>query len=153
MGFHYYIIALTFGLATAQSTITSSATSTATSLPSLVSQIPSCAAGCLPKVGTETGCGVADFECMCSDIGSFVAHMGVCLLKHGCSKDDTTKASNIGEDICDAVSSNTDAAAIASASSLVTAAVAKATATNSATNMEFGYGAVGAGALAVALML
>lgn len=78
-------------IAAAATTTTSSVSSSSTSLSTAVSKLPTCAQECLPTVGTEIGCSVGDFECMCSSSGSLVAHMGTCILKkNDCSSDDIT---------------------------------------------------------------
>ena len=87
-------LGLFFGIAVAQSTTTSSLSSSSTGLPTFVSQLPTCALDCLPTVGTEIGCAVGDFKCLCSSGGSLVAHMGTCILKkkqNTCSTDDVTR--------------------------------------------------------------
>ncbi|ATZ56478.1 hypothetical protein BCIN_13g03160 [Botrytis cinerea B05.10] len=142
-------------IAAAATTTTSSVSSSSTSLSTAVSQLPTCAQECLPTVGTEIGCSVGDFECMCSSSGSLVAHMGTCILKkNDCSSDDITKAKDIATQICNIMSSNPDSSAVASASQLIVSEVAKATATaksaaaNAGLRMEHGLAMVGAAAFA-----
>lgn len=83
------ILSMSFGLAAATTT-TSAATS---SLPSLAAQIPDCAAGCFPTVGTEIGCHTADLVCMCSQATIFQVHLQECMSKHKCSKADQSSKS------------------------------------------------------------
>ncbi|KAG4434085.1 hypothetical protein IFR05_010445 [Cadophora sp. M221] len=152
---------LFLAIAAAQTTTTSSATSSSTGLPALVAQLPSCALDCLPTVGTEIGCAVGDFKCMCSNGGSLVSHMGQCILKkkvNTCSTENVSQTSDIATQICDIMNSSPASTAVASASQLLVSEVAKATAsatssaTNGATRMDRGIGMVRAAAL-VALVI
>ncbi|KAH6683484.1 hypothetical protein F5X68DRAFT_242280 [Plectosphaerella plurivora] len=120
---------------------TTSSSPTTTSLPELVSAVPACIFACLPKVGEEIGCSATDFDCICSDSASFIAHLGPCILRGSCGLDDAEEGTNLFTSICNVVSSSPPSAVVASASSIVTAAIAKAsdaaaspTSTNAATS-------------------
>jgi hypothetical protein len=77
-------IFLTFLLAFAAQASTTASVPTQTSLPALVSQIPSCVAGCLENIHKAIGCNPADLKCLCSDEASLVTKMGICTVKEGC---------------------------------------------------------------------
>ncbi|KAM0449184.1 hypothetical protein ACHAO4_007847 [Trichoderma viride] len=141
------ILSMSFGLAAATTT-TSTATS---SLPSLAAQIPDCAAGCFPTVGTEIGCHTADLVCMCSQATIFQVHLQECMSKHKCSKADQSTGSNLALEICAAMSEKPNSADIMSASSLVVVEVAKATA-NAAVRKEYEVGMAGVAALAAFIL-
>ncbi|KAM5352640.1 hypothetical protein ACJ41O_005362 [Fusarium nematophilum] len=112
-------------IAQAETTTTASSASS-TNLPNLVSKVPECILGCLPKVGEEIGCKSTDLECLCSDIGALVAHVATCIPRHECDLDDASAGADLLRPVCDAVGSSPDAAAVSSASSIITAAIADA---------------------------
>ncbi|KAH6990160.1 hypothetical protein EDB80DRAFT_882167 [Ilyonectria destructans] len=114
-------------IAQTETTTTSSASST--DLPSLLSQVPDCILGCLPDVGEEIGCKSTDLECLCSDIGALVAHMATCVPGNKCGIKDVNDGIDLLRPVCDAMSSSPGSAAVASASSIITAAIGPATAT------------------------
>ncbi|KAH7137754.1 hypothetical protein EDB81DRAFT_800717 [Dactylonectria macrodidyma] len=148
------ILFFSSGLVSGQTT-TSSSTST-TSLPELVSKVPTCILGCLPKVGEEIGCSSTDFECICSDSSSFIAHLTPCIIRNSCGLEDTEDGSDLFDPICAAVSASPASAAVASASSIVTAAIAEAsdsaaTATSTSTNAAAPL-AIGSGGILAAFM-
>ncbi|KAH7353385.1 hypothetical protein B0T11DRAFT_300533 [Plectosphaerella cucumerina] len=153
------IIALAFGMVSCQTTTSPSAA--ATSLPDLVSQVPTCILGCLPKVGEEIGCSPTDFECICSDSGSFVAHLARCMVSNSesCGSKDAEDGTTLFDPICNAVRASPAPAAVASASSIVSAAIAEAseaaaspTPTNAAMAMSISHGGI-LGAIAALLLV
>ncbi|KAI1452173.1 hypothetical protein F4805DRAFT_45701 [Annulohypoxylon moriforme] len=129
--------------------------STSTSLPDLVSQLPSCAAGCLSSAAKSAGCSAEDFTCLCGDKkDSFISNITGCIaLSSGCSSDDIGKLSTLAPEICTAVAANPDASAVASASNIVSSAIGTASASATSTpgaaaRPEVGMGLFGAAALA-----
>jgi hypothetical protein len=134
------IVAIGLVAAPASATTTTTTTVAASALPSLVAELPACVAECLPTVGTEIGCDKTDLECMCDQESVFLAHLNTCIVKSECSKKEATSkaatlptitlgcqiltcgqaGSDLGNDICIAMSGNPDSAALASASSLIT---------------------------------
>ncbi|KAI1399188.1 hypothetical protein F4819DRAFT_466034 [Hypoxylon fuscum] len=121
-------------------------------LPDLVSQLPSCASGCLASSASEIGCATEDFTCLCGDKKQdFISSIGPCVfLNSGCSSDDQSKLTTLAPEICTAVASNPDPAAVASASNIVASAVGTATPTSTpdaAARPEIGMGLLGAAAL------
>ncbi|KAH8675064.1 hypothetical protein BGZ61DRAFT_591370 [Ilyonectria robusta] len=113
----------------AQTETTTASSASSTDLPGLLSQVPNCILGCLPKVGEEIGCKSTDLECLCSDIGALVAHMATCVPGSGCGIKDVSDGTDLLLPVCDAMSSSPDSAAVESASSIITAAIGPATAT------------------------
>lgn len=81
-------IALSFfaAVAAAQS---NNDTSSDDSLSNLVSQLPTCALGCLSSSAEGAGCGATDFSCLCSK-QEFISNIGACVLLGGsdCTDDD-----------------------------------------------------------------
>jgi hypothetical protein len=61
-----------------------------TDLPGLVSQVPSCVAGCLDIIHEGLGCDRADIKCLCSDEPSLVAKMGLCVVAQKCGFEATS---------------------------------------------------------------
>ncbi|KAI6086314.1 hypothetical protein F4821DRAFT_238485 [Hypoxylon rubiginosum] len=122
-------------------------------LPDLVSQLPSCAAGCLSSSASDVGCATTDFTCLCGDKRQdFINSIGPCIfLQASCSSDDQTKLTTLAPEICDAATSNPDPSAVASASNIITSAIGTATPTSTpdaAARPEIGMGLLGAAALA-----
>ncbi|KAI1385802.1 uncharacterized protein F4822DRAFT_414190 [Hypoxylon trugodes] len=122
-------------------------------LPDLVSQLPTCAAGCLNSSAQSAGCATTDFACLCGDKReSFISSITGCIaLSSGCSGDDISKLQTLAPEICQAESANPDPAAVASASGIVASAVGTATPTstpNAAAGSEIGMGLMGVAALA-----
>lgn len=62
----------------------------ATDLPGLVSQVPSCVAGCLDIIHEGLGCDRADIKCLCSDEPNLVAKMGLCVVAQKCGFEATS---------------------------------------------------------------
>ncbi|KAI2603508.1 uncharacterized protein GGS25DRAFT_511669 [Hypoxylon fragiforme] len=131
--------------------------SNSTSLPDLVSQLPQCATGCLASASSDAKCNTADFECLCGDGRStFTSSIFGCLLTSTCSQDDRDSLISLAPQICNAVSSNPDPSAVASASNLITSAVGTATPTSTpdaAARPEIGFGLLGGAAALAAFAL
>lgn len=89
--------ALMLNSAAAQSSATPTTPSTAsntTDLLSLVSQLPTCALGCLEDAATDINCTASDLSCLCSQSSELVSAIGPCLLLSSkCSSNDTNRAS------------------------------------------------------------
>lgn len=69
---------------------TSATASTTTNLLSLVSQLPTCALGCLDEAATKINCTAPDLTCLCSKSSQLVSAIGPCLLlSSDCSSNDT----------------------------------------------------------------
>lgn len=89
--------ALLIASVTAQSSVTpttSSPASTTTDLLGLVSQLPTCALGCLDEAATNINCTAPDLTCLCSKSSALVSSIGPCLLlSSGCSSNDTNSKS------------------------------------------------------------
>ncbi|KAF9870748.1 hypothetical protein CkaCkLH20_11850 [Colletotrichum karsti] len=157
-----FTIALGFlsGLVAAQSATTSAAASGSTGLAGLVSQLPTCAVGCLSTAASEIGCSATDFTCLCNSQEKLISTLTPCVLTAGCSTDEIGTAAKIAPQICANVAANPDASAIASASNLVggalstaSGAAASATATPAAAGRpEMGFGMIGAAILGAAML-
>ncbi|KAL7619529.1 hypothetical protein AAE478_010069 [Parahypoxylon ruwenzoriense] len=123
------------------------------SLPDLVAQIPKCATSCFSSAAQDAQCAATDFTCLCgSGRDQFTSSITPCILiRSGCSQDDISTASTIAPEICNAISSNPDASAVAEASSIVTSVIGTATPTSTpgaAARPDVGLGLIGAAALA-----
>ena len=85
MQFTTIALSLFAAVAAAQS---NSGNSTDDSLSGLVSQLPTCAIGCLESSAEGAGCGATDFSCLCNQ-KEFITNIGACvLLGNSCSDDD-----------------------------------------------------------------
>ncbi|KAI1339767.1 hypothetical protein F5Y15DRAFT_68776 [Xylariaceae sp. FL0016] len=132
-----------------------------TSLTGLVSQLPDCAAGCLPDAAEAAGCGETDLTCICGTGKSkFISSISGCALT-ACDSDDLSSASTLATSICNAAST-ANTSELASASAVITSAVGTATATASATSTpgaavpvrpEHGIGLAGVAAALAALAI
>ncbi|GKT90221.1 CFEM domain-containing protein [Colletotrichum tofieldiae] len=153
-------LGLLSGLAAAQSATTTGSSSGSTGLPSLISQLPTCAISCLNTAASNIGCETTDFSCLCSSQDRLISSLTPCILTAGCSTDDIAKAARIAPQICSEVENNPAASDIASASNLVTGALGTATGSSAATATATPaaaarptngyYGILGAGAVALA---
>ncbi|RSL56811.1 hypothetical protein CEP53_006676 [Fusarium sp. AF-6] len=127
-----------------------------TTLPVLVSEVPSCVAGCLESTHEEIGCDAANIECLCSEVASLVAKMGPCIIKHGCELDEASDGTDLIRPICDRMGDSPDDAEVVSASKIFDAAIAtqatadaSSTSTNAAGNVGYDmFKVLAAGAIA-----
>lgn len=77
--------------AAAQSTTTTGTAAAASTndLPSMVSEIPQCALGCLNTAAQQINCNAADLTCLCSNSNAFIKAIGPCIVfSSGCSSDE-----------------------------------------------------------------
>lgn len=97
---HFKTVFATAGLFVASVTAQQSASPTATTTPSstgnttdlltMVSELPTCALGCLEDAATDINCTAPDLKCLCSKSSELVAAIGPCLLlSSDCSSNDT----------------------------------------------------------------
>ncbi|UPK96529.1 hypothetical protein LCI18_007464 [Fusarium solani-melongenae] len=131
-------------LAVAVCATTTATTPKPTTLPGLISEIPSCVAGCLESIHEEIGCDPANIGCLCSDVGSLVAKMGPCIIKHGCELDEASNGTDLIRPVCDRMGDKPDDAEVVSASKVLDAAIAtqatadaSSTSTNAARNVGY----------------
>ncbi|KAJ4223268.1 hypothetical protein FSOLCH5_005078 [Fusarium solani] len=130
-------------LAVAVRATTTVSTPKPTTLPGLVSEIPSCVAGCLETIHEQIGCDAANLECLCSDVGSLVAKMGPCIIKHGCELDEASDGTDLIRPICDRMGDKPDDAGIVSASKVLDAAIAAQATTDASSTSTNAAGNVG----------
>ncbi|KAI1419221.1 hypothetical protein F5Y12DRAFT_284768 [Xylaria sp. FL1777] len=85
-----------------------------TSLPSLVSQLPTCAIPCFETGAQAANCSTTDFTCLCGDgKTAFITSAGTCVVSK-CSGDELTNAISLANQICTDVSQNPAASDLAS---------------------------------------
>ncbi|KAF5254105.1 hypothetical protein FANTH_987 [Fusarium anthophilum] len=120
-------IIFTSTLAIAAQAITTVSSPNQTSLPALVSQVPSCVAGCLGVVYDSIGCDAGDIVCLCIHKASLISKVGLCIVGAQCDFEDATGSTDIVRDMCKLVAEDPGTAVIASASRILDAVVASAT--------------------------
>ncbi|KAI0532621.1 hypothetical protein GGR58DRAFT_160462 [Xylaria digitata] len=108
-----------------------------TSLPDLVSELPTCAISCFESGAKSAGCSTTDFSCLCGDGKSSFISSAITCVPGKCSGDDLSNTISLAGKICEAVSENPDASAVASASALVTSALGAASATSTPDSAAF----------------
>ncbi|KAF3761820.1 hypothetical protein M406DRAFT_333869 [Cryphonectria parasitica EP155] len=141
------------------SIITTAPATTTTDLTTVVSELPSCAIGCLEESAKIVNCSAADLTCLCGKSVQFAAAIGPCVLTSACSSSDQNKLISIAEGICNDVSSSSPSQ-IAAASSYVAGVAASETATTSSDNLAApttppvaGLGLMGAAVALAAMVL
>lgn len=119
--------------AEAQTEATSSPAPTATgdsdsndTVTSLVEELPTCAAECLPDGADSINCRATDLNCLCQDPSRLVEAIGPCVFLK-CSSEDRNKATEVAPDICSRVNDNPTPDDLADASRVVSAAIGDAT--------------------------
>lgn len=144
------ITGLTAAAVLIASTVAQSPTSTGTAatasnsdLPSLVSQLPECALGCLDTAAKSIGCDAADLTCLCSKSQDFIDAIGPCIfLSSGCTSDEQSQISSLASSICNDVVNNPNSTELASASNYLTSAMATATGASASSTSASGNAAV-----------
>ncbi|KAI0475496.1 hypothetical protein GGR56DRAFT_646182 [Xylariaceae sp. FL0804] len=131
--------------------------STASSLPSLVSQLPSCAVSCLPAAADAANCAETDVECICgSGKSAFLGSIGTCAFTN-CDSSEISNLQTLATKICNEANDNPSSSVLASVSDVITSAVGTATqsagsssTSGAAVRAEHGLGLAGAAAIVAA---
>ncbi|ROW01318.1 hypothetical protein VMCG_05901 [Cytospora schulzeri] len=110
-------------------TTTGTAAAASTSdLPSMVSQLPKCALGCLDSAAKSIDCNAADLTCLCSNSSDFIEAIGPCIvLSSGCTSDEQDQITSLAGSICKDVVANPNSPELTSASNYLTSAMATGT--------------------------
>ncbi|KAF5718292.1 cfem domain-containing protein [Fusarium mundagurra] len=121
----------TFQLVLAASSTTAQTTSATTStdpsvLASDLSSVPDCGLKCISIAGKEIGCAGTDLECMCSHSDAFADHFERCL-GNECTIKIFKNLWDVRQQICDAVKTSSNSAALASASAVIASSISQGT--------------------------
>ncbi|KAF4419083.1 cfem domain-containing [Fusarium acutatum] len=125
------VILATFQLVSAASSTTAVTTSATTSadssvLASDISSLPDCGIKCISTAGKRIGCAGTDVECMCSHSDAFADHFERCL-GNECTIKIFKNLWDVRQQICDAVTSSSNSAALASASAVIASDISQET--------------------------
>ncbi|KAF5648674.1 cfem domain protein [Fusarium sp. NRRL 52700] len=123
MVYRILLILAALGLVLAASSTTTETTSATTStdpsvLASDLSAVPECGIKCIWTSGMKIGCAGTGLECMCSHSDAFADHFQQCL-GNDCTIKIFKSLWDVRQQICDAVKSSSNSAALASASAVI----------------------------------